>query len=427
MDQTLVITRLKRPWLAMTVTTNVIQTIEMAGFKITCFISWRAGARELMILPSIIRITSKALALLKRGGSHFKQCLPDYPQRPLILKLAMPGSQRQKIYTARIPKRRGRVTLAWYAVGIGDIADLWHSPADGDKNVAPWPAALEWEDQSDEIEWQVQASTSPNFDRDLVTKQTSVGTRPPNGSFFSTVNVNLKPNTNYYWRVRAKRNPSSSGNNGGSKIIAQPAQGGSPTLQTGWGDWSLLRYFKTDKRASTLKSPVETGTKIYPWGGDEFKWTGVDGGKEYWLQTSENKDLGIASNVGPGHATQGSSIQNIQPNNPLQSILLDGVFVDPNDPDHTEGSNRIKDVLPFALKVNHTYYWGVLPYGPENIQGDWSNHQQGQIFQTSTPRTKLTVARERREGFPVGNQIAVGRDTGSCWLHSEGFKAPELF
>jgi hypothetical protein len=303
-------------------------------------------------------------------------------------------------------KEARAVTLAWYAVGIGDIADLWHSPSDGDKNVAPWPAALEWEDQPAEVEWQVQASTSPNFDRDLLTKQTSVGTRPPNGSFFSTVNVNLKPNTNYYWRVRAKLNPSSSGNSGSdSKINTQSSQGGSPTLQTGWGDWSLVRYFKTDARASALKSPVETGTKIYPWGGDEFKWTGVDGGKEYWLQTSENKDLGIASSLGPGHATQGSSMQNVQPNNPLQSILLDGVFVDPNDPDHTEGSNRIKDALPFALKVNHTYYWGVLPYGPENIQGDWSNHQQGQIFQTSTPGTKLTFPANAAKVSPWGIKL----------------------
>ena len=50
----------------------------------------------------------------------------------------------------------------------------------------------------------------------------------------------------------------------------QPSQGGSPTLQTGWGDWSLLRYFKTDARASTLKSPLGTSPKVYPWGNNEF-------------------------------------------------------------------------------------------------------------------------------------------------------------
>src|SRR5206468_13069749 len=73
------------------------------------------------------------------------------------------------------------VTLAWYAVGIGDIAgtDVTHTPADGDQKVAPWPASLEWEDQADEIEWEVQASTSPDFDRDLQTKQTTVATAPP--------------------------------------------------------------------------------------------------------------------------------------------------------------------------------------------------------------------------------------------------------
>jgi len=295
------------------------------------------------------------------------------------------------------------VTLAWYAVGIGDISgtDVSHNPADGDKNVAPWPATLEWEDQPDEVEWEVQASTSPSFDQDFQTKPASVPSGPPHGSVFSSVNFNLKPDTNYYWRVRAKRNPSSSGKSGSdSKIVTQPSQGGSPTLQTGWGDWSLLRYFKTDARASKLKSPLGTSPKVYPWGNNEFEWTAVEGGKQYWLQTSENEDLGIGSNLGPGHVTQGSPIpghvtqvspiQNVQPNNPLQSFSLTGVFVDPDDPDHTEGSNRIKDVLPFALKVNHTYYWGVLPYGPENIQGNWSNDQKGQIFETSTPQTKLT-------------------------------------
>jgi Zn-dependent metalloprotease len=281
------------------------------------------------------------------------------------------------------------VTLAWYAVGIGDISgtDVSHNPADGDKNVAPWPATLEWEDQANEVAWEVQTSTSPDFDRDLLTKQASVPTGPPHGSAFSSVNVNLKPNTNYYWRVHAKRNPSSSGKSGNdSKITTQP----SPTLQTGWGDWSLLRYFKTDARASTLKSPLGTSPKVYPWGNNEFKWTAVEGGKQYWLDTSENEDLGIGSNLGPGHVTQGPPIQNVQPNNPLLSISLSGVFVDPSDPDNTGGSNLIKHVLPFPLKVNHTYYWGVLPYGPENIEGNWSNDQKGQIFETSTPQTKLT-------------------------------------
>jgi len=294
------------------------------------------------------------------------------------------------------------VTLAWYAVGIGDISgtDVSHNPADGDKNVAPWPATLEWEDQANEVEWEVQTSTSPNFDRDLLTKQASVPTGPPHGSAFSSVNFNLKPATNYYWRVHAKRNPYSSGKSGsGSKITTQPSLGGSPTLQTGWGDWSLLRYFKTDARASTLKSPLGTSPKVYPWNG-EFKWTGVEGGKQYWLQTSENEDLGIGSNLGPDHVTQGSPIpghvtqvspnQNVQQNNPLQSFSLTGVFVDPSDPDNTGGSNLIKHVLPFPLKVNHTYYWGVLPYGPKNIEGNWSNRQKGQIFETSTPQTKLT-------------------------------------
>ncbi len=276
------------------------------------------------------------------------------------------------------------VTLAWYAVGIGDVSDVYHEPADGDENVAPWPATLEWEDQADEVAWEVQASTSPQFDSDFHKKQTSVATMSPT-SRSSSVDFNLKPDTTYYWRVRAKQNPSPSGNSGGDpEIIAQPSQG--PTLQRDWGDWSLVRYFKTDPRASKLKSPVGTTPKVYPWG-DEFKWTGVDGGTQYWLQTSEHEDLGLGSNLGPGQVTP---IQNVQPNIPLQSISFTGVYVDPNDPDNREGSNGIKHTLPFALKVNHTYYWGVLPYGPEHIEGNWSNHQKGEIFQTSTPRTTLT-------------------------------------
>ena len=200
--------------------------------------------------------------------------------------------------------------------------DVSHNPANGDQNVAPWPATLEWEDQAKEVEWEVQASTSPDFDRDLQTKQTPVATRPPNGPAYSSVNFNLKPDTNYYWRVHAKRNPSSSGKSGGDlTIVTQPSQGGSPTLQTGWGDWSLLRYFKADVRASKLKSPVGTTPKVYPWG-TEFKWTSVEGRRsKYWLKTSENEDLGIRSNLGPIHVTQGTPIQSVQPNNPLPSII----------------------------------------------------------------------------------------------------------
>ena len=197
------------------------------------------------------------------------------------------------------------VTLAWYAVGIGDVTDVSHNPVDGDQKVPPWPATLEWEDQPDEVEWEVQASTSPSFDQDLQEKQTPVATRPPNGSAYSSVNFNLKPDTNYYWRVHAKLNLSSPGKNGGDlTIVTQPSHGGSPTLQKGWGDWSLVRYFKTDARASTLKSPLGTSPKVYPWGNNEFKWTAVEGGKQYWLDISENKDLGIGSNLGPGHGAQ---------------------------------------------------------------------------------------------------------------------------
>ena len=283
------------------------------------------------------------------------------------------------------------VTLAWYAVGIGDISvmDVSHSPADGDKNVPPWPATLEWKDQPDEIAWEVETSTSPGFDRELLRKPASVPIGPVNGSSFPSAKFNLKPDTNYYWHVRSKRNPSSPRKSGSdSKIVTQSSQGGSPTLQTGWGDWSLLRCFKTDTRASTLKSPLGMSPKVYPWGNNEFKWTSVEGGKQYWLDTSENEDLGIGSNLGPGPVTQGPPIQN-GPNNPSQSISFSGVYVDPNDAENKDGPNRIKHVLPFALKVDHTYYWGVLTYGPENIQGNWSNDQKGQIFATSTPQTKL--------------------------------------
>jgi len=297
------------------------------------------------------------------------------------------------------------VTLAWYAVGIGDISgtDVSHSPADGDQKVPPWPATLEWEDQPDEIEWDVQTSTSPNFDRDLLTKDTLVSTRPPGQSASSSVDFNLKPDTNYYWRVRAKRTPASGSSSGKSgtdgKVAVQP----SPVLisQTGWGDWSLLRYFKTHTRASTLKSPLGASPKVYPWGDNKFTWTDVKGGKEYLLQTSEDEDLGIGSNLGPGKAVQGSP-QMGQPNNPLQSISLSSVLVDPSDPDNTEGGNLIKHGLPFALKVSHTYYWGVLPYGPDNIQGNWSNDQKGQIFETSNPRTKLASPENAATVSPWG-------------------------
>jgi Zn-dependent metalloprotease len=293
------------------------------------------------------------------------------------------------------------VTLAWYAVGIGDISgtDVSHSPADGDQKVPPWPATLEWEDQPGEVAWEVQTSTSPNFDRDLLTKDTAATISPPFKSSFSSIDFNLKPDANYYWRVRAKRNSSSSGKSSNdSKIVAQPLQ--NPTIQTGWGDWSLLRYFKTDTRASTLESPVGMSPKVYPWNG-EFKWRSVEGGKQYWLDTSEDEDLGLGSNLGPGKVVLGSP-QIIQPNNPLQSLSLTGTFVDPNDPDNTEASNLIKHVLPFPLKVNHTYYWGILPYGPENIQGNWSNNQKGQIFETSIPQANLTSPENAATVSPWG-------------------------
>jgi Zn-dependent metalloprotease len=319
------------------------------------------------------------------------------------------------------------VTLAWYAVGIGNISgmDVSHSPADGDQNVPPWPATLEWEDRPREVEWEVQTSTSPDFNHDLLTKHPSVAPGPPLGSSFSSVDFNLKPDTNYYWHVRAKRNPSSSGKGGGdSNVTTQPSQGG-PGLQTGWGDWSLLRYFKTDERASTLESPVGTATEVYPWGA-EFNWKSVEGGKQYWLQTSEDSDLGIRSNSGTGQVTQGTPNQGVQPNNPLQSLSHSGVFVDPSDPNNTEGPNRIKHALPSALKVNHTYYWGVLPYGPENIEGNWSNHQKGQIFETSTPQTKLTSPENAATVSPWGIALEWEETRGAVGYVLQLSKHPDF-
>ena len=249
------------------------------------------------------------------------------------------------------------VTLAWYAVGIGDIMDVSHNPADGDQNVPPWPATLEWEDQPDEVEWEVQASTSASFDQDLQKKQTPVATRPPNGSAYSSVNFNLKPDTNYYWRVHAKLNPSSGKNGSDSNLVTQPSQGGSPTILTGWGDWSLLRYFKTDTRASTLESPVGVSPKVYPWNG-EFKGTAWRG-KQYWLTLNRRPRTRLESPDQPrssGRPEYGQ--QSLQPSTRVGVLAPEvtlSVYFPKGEP---------------HLLLRHP------AYGPDNIQGNWSNDQR---------------------------------------------------
>src|SRR5262249_28195151 len=116
---------------------------------------------------------------------------------------------------------------------------------------------------------------------------------PINGApiIFSTT-FNLKPDTEYNWRVRTSKTPppSSTVIQGTIKKVKSWFSSDEDNEQTDleWDEWGPIYTFKTMKMEPVLKSPVGLnpdsrvspqitlqGTKAYPWGA-EFKWKTVE-------------------------------------------------------------------------------------------------------------------------------------------------------
>ena len=292
---------------------------------------------------------------------------------------------------------------AWHAVGVGEPADPEgeFAPAPGTLEVYPWPVTLRWRANASDRRFQVEISTSPQFDKDLQTRvlagqrcsssnvpldlgeepedtqlQPGRGTgsraSPSNGGceIYTTAQFDLKPETHYYWQVRLNS----------MEDLDLPAN---------WRDWSGVRDFKTDVRMPTLIWPLDQDLVANPWAA-ELKWEEVGGAKSYWLYTSESAKLPAKASAAQGGGTGLSQGPGGLQSSPGLASELHRLIVDPQKPENREGSTiRLKKTLPYPLKVNHTYYWGVLPYGPKNIEGSWSNHGQAQVFKTSLPETSL--------------------------------------
>jgi len=292
-----------------------------------------------------------------------------------------------------------QVTNAWYAVGVGEEANSDDfRPPSGSVNVFPWPVTLVIKSKPPYGQnYQVQISTSSIFAKDLQSQDAGGQMCPASGpeplvsseappqtrdtptvagrssssepgcNVESQVQFDLKPNTQYFWRVRSNAPPTTASQNPLSSAVREKgtlSQAPDPTLGSvaggQWSAWSSVRDFKTDLRMPVLIYPKGENS-IYPWG-TQFKWEEVDGAKNYWLQISEDPGL-----------SQGSIGQ---------------IMIDPTKPANREGStNRLKHTLSEPLRISHTYYWGVFPYGPKNIEGNWSNNGQGQIFKTTIPQT----------------------------------------
>ena len=175
---------------------------------------------------------------------------------------------------------------AWSAVGMAEPPALgtWRLPTAGTEAVAAWPAALTAEIPlkscrgcGTETSWQVQVSSDPGFAATkTVTHTTSavsiLGTRK-----VVRATPDLKPQTIYYWRIRALRN----------------------------GVWDATWAFTSDFMTSGMQPrdvvPAHQAADVDPWK-PKLSWKAVSGATSYqvqmdWLSSFGNTTAQTTSNT----------------------------------------------------------------------------------------------------------------------------------
>jgi Zn-dependent metalloprotease len=222
------------------------------------------------------------------------------------------------------------VVNAWFDVGNGGTFTplLTFSPADdpqGANPVAPWPAHLQWNiNPPKEQAWKVQIDTVPVLDPNDADFRELPGVA--DGTQGAHVDVNLRADTVYYWRV----------------IPNLPNQ---PTVF----DLSCARQthvLKTQKQSPQMMSPQTTGAPgVNPWGLSFIwqqpkgaigaHWSLYDANRSYTMHTdlSEAADCpGDACTVQRSVAIASSITWTVKPQGPT-TLLPDGTGngYSPND------------------------------------------------------------------------------------------------
>jgi Zn-dependent metalloprotease len=279
------------------------------------------------------------------------------------------------------------VMNAWAAVGVGEAYDDGtYNPANGTPNVPAWPAKIRWAATSGTSQT-VLISLNPTFDKAYVIStqnETPMLVLPGSSqsSVFDvvrSVEVNLRPDWTYYWKVFTAAS-SSGGGGGGSgggwfvpwlmKLVHMDSTGGSdagpgyvvpPQLTD--GTMSPLRYFKTSSMRTETVAPTSIGW-VHPWQ-VTFSVKQLPGAHSIFYQLKDDA---------------GDAIVNYT----ADASVVDSV-------DHT-----VSTVVD--LKVNHHYTWSAYATGPVvadmKIPGSITMRPSGKVsgwsdLWTSTPRSEL--------------------------------------
>jgi hypothetical protein len=140
------------------------------------------------------------------------------------------------------------VNNAWYHVGAGTFgfySEPGVSPANGATDVQPWPAKLSFSAFEREQVWEVEIDTVPTFDS--ADRRGPFILTVPEATGLLSAELNLRPGTTYFWRVRANL-----------------------PEDTIKGCWRETHSFSTASMTPELVAP-KSGSSLDPWE-MEFEW-----------------------------------------------------------------------------------------------------------------------------------------------------------
>jgi hypothetical protein len=245
---------------------------------------------------------------------------------------------------------------AWDAVNLfPSPLPLTHGltvPAHQAMGVAPWPATLFWQAKENDTEtaWHVDIGTNPSFDGALATS--SIESDTAAGFLAGRIELQLKPATRYYWRVRRADVD--------------------PTLKS---CWRPVRSFVTSDQVPTPVSPIHG--QHHPWK-LPFRFARVEGATDYQIEVARDPDF---------------------------EDLVFPIKTFPADPASAPG-----DMPPNQLQVELTVpigqevlYWRVRSRyvggsrGAGVMQSAWS---QPAGFGTTTPRATLLSPADHYDVYP---------------------------
>ena len=231
---------------------------------------------------------------------------------------------------------------AYAAINIGNgyVNTLIHLPTIDAQDVEPWPVDLGWEALNAESEWEVEISTTPQFETDVI-KRTSASLpagNPPLVHLPESQRPNLHGDTHYYWRVRGH------------------------VANGEWQDWRLPVHFHTGKKTVEPLTPSSRERKAFhPWD-LTFSWSGLPKATQYEIEVAEAPALPVD----------------------WQKPLL--------SPPAVTGTS-----LELDVRVDRDHAWRIRAQGPNGDFGPTFGAWTEVPFKTSLPRAELV---EPLDGVP---------------------------